>query len=131
MTSATATRSNPRICAQTIASFGAFGILVHFVHELFAEAGGMPVAQIAIGITAVAATLAITAVWYRTPKTARRAIAVALGAIWALLAGPHLAETVSGSSSALDYTGLLTFAGGLTLVFAAYWDHHRPYEAAR
>lgn len=128
MTTTTATLSEQKICAQSIGSMAAAGILVHFIHELIVLWGDVPVVQPAVGVVAVAATVALVGLWYRTSKTTRRAFAAILGALWALFASEHLGNVLSGSSTALDITGLLTFAGGLALLFAAFFDYYRPLE---
>jgi hypothetical protein len=127
-TAHTEIRQEPKVCAQTFASLASLGVLVHFGHEIIA--GGAPTAETLAGVAMVVSTLAVTAAWYRLGRTARRALAGVLGALWSLAASEHVLHAVSGGTL-LDVTGLLTFAGGLLLLFAAYWDHHRPMEESR
>jgi steroid 5-alpha reductase family enzyme len=129
MTATTSTQAEPKVCAQTFASLASLAILIHFVHEMVVLVGEVPAVQAVIGGVLVAATLGVTVAWYRLGKATRRTMAVVLGALWAAAASEHLINVAGGS--ALDYTGLLTFTGGLVLIFAAYWDHHRPMEPTR
>lgn len=128
-TAGTTTRTEPRVCAQTFAGLASLGILVHFVHELFAEGGELPVVQVIVGAVVVGATVALAAAWYRLGRRTRRTLAVVLGLFWALVASEHVVAVLTGGT-ALDVTGLLTVLGGVTLVVAAYWDHVRPLESA-
>lgn len=132
MTTTTAvTRSEPKLCAQSFASIGAIALLVHFIHEGFAVGADLPAAQIAVGLTVMAATLTLVGAWYRLGKPLRRTAAALLGALWVVAASEHVANVVDGSPVALDYTGFFALAGGLILAFAAYWDAHRPFEPTR
>lgn len=129
----TATKRTPeeaKACGQFFASLGATGILIHFVHELFTVFSDLPAVQVAVGVLLAAATVAVPAAWYKLNPAVRRALAAVLGAIWTIAASEHLFN-LAGDGGALDYTGLLTVLGGLTLIFGAYWDYHRPLEAAR
>lgn len=128
-TPAAATRTEPKFCAQSYASIASLAILVHFVHEVVVLFGDVSLVQPAVGLVAVAATLGVTGAWYHLARRTRRSVAVVLGALWALAASEHVINAVQ-NGSALDYTGVLTFAGGLTLIFAAYWDHRRPLDVA-
>ena len=123
----TQTREEPKVCAQTFASLASLGILVHFGHEMVTLAGDLPAAQVVAGVVVVATTLGLAAAWYRMPPTPRRILAVVLGALWAVAASEHLLN-LGGSGSALDLTGVLAFAGGLTWAFAAYWDRRTLRE---
>ena len=128
MNTATApTRSEQKVCAQSLASLASLAILIHFVHEAIALFGDVPVVQPIVGVVAVAATVGLTLGWYRLSTLARRTGAAVLGSLWALAASEHLGNAVAGAT-AIDYTGLLTCAGGLILAFAAYYDYHRPLE---
>lgn len=129
-TATTSTSSQQKVCAQSLAALASVGILIHFVHELATELGTAPVIQFVIGAVVVAATLATMALWYRMSRTVRRALAVVLGSLWAIAASEHVGN-LAGDAAAIDYTGLLTFAGGLLLVFAAFYDHVRPMEPTR
>jgi len=126
-TAHTEVRQEPKVCAQTFASLASLGILVHFGHEVVS---GAPSAEVVVGAVMVGLTIAVAAAWYRLGRTARRALAGIVGALWSLAASEHVTQALSGGTF-LDVTGLLTFAGGLLLVFAAYWDHHRPLEQSR
>lgn len=126
-TASSQTREEPKFCAQTFASLASIGILIHFVHEAFTVFGDLPGVQIAVGIVVVLATLGLTAAWYKLGRAMRRTFAAILGVLWTAAASEHLAA-LSDGGSALDYTGLLVVAAGLALVFAAYWDYHRPME---
>lgn len=131
MTTATVeTRQEPKICAQSLASFASLGILIHFVHEMVTLFGELPTWQVAVGVLVVAATVAVAAAWNKLGRIPRRVLAVVLGVLWAVAASEHLVNLGNGGEG-LDFTGVLTFLGGLVLVFAAYWDHHRPYEPSR
>ena len=127
MTTTTLQRSEPKLCAQTISGIAVLAILVHFVHEVAALWGDVPLAQPAAGFVALAVTFGVGAAWYRMTPVVRRTLNVILGLLWSVAAFEHVANAAAGGS-AIDYTGLLTFAGGLALVFAAYWDHIRPLE---
>ena len=126
-TISTQTTEEPKVCAQTFASLASLGILVHFGHEIVAMGGDFRAAEVAVGAVLVAATLGVTAAWYRLRRTPRRVLAVLIGALWSTAASEHLLNLGAGGE-ALDVTGLLTFGGGLMLAFAAFWDHHRPLE---
>lgn len=126
MTTATRTTSQqPKVCGQTFASLATLGILAHFAHERATEQ--VPAAELAFEVAMVGAVLALTAAWYRLGGRARRVLACVLGAFWAAAASEHVLRAATGGTF-LDLTGLLTFAGGLLLIFAAYWDFHRPLE---
>ena len=125
MTTTTLQRSEPKACAQTISGIATLAILVHFVHEVVALWGDVSMAQPAAGLVALAVTFAVGAAWYRMSPIVRRTLAVILGLLWSLAAAEHVANLTAGGTL-IDYTGLLTFGGGLALVFAAYWDYHRP-----
>jgi hypothetical protein len=127
-TARTAVRREPKVCAQTFASLASLGILVHFGHETIT--GAATTAEVLAGGLMVVSTLAVTAAWYRLSRTVRRALAGVLGALWSVAATEHVLHAVGGGTL-LDVTGLLTFLGGLLLVFGAYWDHHRPLELSR
>lgn len=122
------TSTEPKVCGQTFAALGSLGIGIHFVHEMVTP-GKVP-AEVVVTVVLVSATLAFTAAWYRLGRKTRRAAAVVLGALWALAAAEHAVHAVTGGT-ALDVTGVLPVLGGLTLIFAAYWDHHRPLERSR
>jgi hypothetical protein len=129
MTTTTATQSQTKVCAQTISSIAVLLIGVHFAHEGFTVLGDLPVVQVAVGVTVFVAMVALVGLWYRTAPAVRRTLAVVLGALWSVAASEHLGNLSDGS--ALDYTGVLAFVGGLVLAFAAYWDASRPVEPAR
>lgn len=124
------TRQEPRVCGQSLAGMASLGIVVHVVHEFATLSGAMPAWQAIVLVAVVGATLALTVSWHRLPWRSRRAAAVVLGLLWTAAATEHLTGLASGVT-ALDLSGMLAFLGGLTLVFAAYWDHRRPVELTR
>lgn len=124
------TRQEPRVCGQSLAALASLGIVVHVVHEFATVSGEMPAWQAIVLVAVVGATLAVAAGWHRLPPTPRRSLAVVLGLLWAAAATEHLVNLASGVT-ALDITGILVFLGGLTLVFATYWDYRRPVEQTR
>lgn len=126
-TATTSTKTEQKVCAQTFASLASLAILTHFIHEVVALFGDVPVAQPIIGLVIVGATITAALAWYRMGRRLRRTLAVVLGVFWSLAAFEHVAN-IAGGGAALDYTGLLTFGGGLLLVLAAFWDHYRPLE---
>lgn len=126
-TAYTQARTEPKICAQSWAALASVGILVHFVHEIFVVSGPTRGLELAAGAVFVSATIATTAQWYRMKRGTRRGVAAVLGVLWTVAASEHAIAAFNGGS-AVDFTGLLTFAGGLILVFAAYWDYRRPME---
>ena len=130
MTTTTLQRSEPKVCAQMISGIAALAILVHFVHEVVALWGDVPIVQPAAGFVFLAVTFGVGATWYRMTPVVRRSLNVILGLLWSIAAFEHVSNVAAGGT-AIDYTGLLTFAGGLALVFAAYWDHIRPMEVGQ
>ena len=126
-TATTSTRSEQKVCAQMLTGIAAVGISIHFIHEAVVLFGEVPLFQQIVGLVLVAATWALGAAWYRMSRATRRGAAGVLGLFWAMAAGSeHLGNL--GDAGALDYTGLLTFAGGLLLIVAAFYDHFRPME---
>ena len=130
MTTTTLQRAEPKVCAQMISGIAALAILIHFVHEVVALWGEVPMAQPAVGLVLLAVTFGVGAAWYRMTPAVRRTLNVLLGLLWSIAAFEHVSNVASGGS-AIDFTGLLTFAGGLALVFASYWDHIRPMEVGQ
>ena len=127
----TRTHQEQRVCGQTFAALGSLGVGIHVAHELLSpDQDGMSGAQIAILLTVVLATVATTAAWYRLGRTTRRVLAVALGLAWVLAASEHVVGIVEGRGTWLDATGVLAFLGGVSLVFAAYYDFRRPLDGA-
>ena len=127
----TRTHQEQRVCGQTFAALGSLGVVIHVAHELLSpDQDGMSGAQIAILLTVVLATVATTAAWYRLGRTTRRVLAVALGLAWVLAASEHVVGIVEGRGTWLDATGVLAFLGGVSLVFAAYYDFRRPLDGA-
>ncbi len=131
-TTQTRTDQEQRVCGQTFAALGSLGVVIHVAHELLSPGqDGMSGAQIAILVAVVVATVATTAAWYRLGQTTRRVIAVVLGLAWAFAASEHLVGIVEGRGTWLDGTGVLAVLGGVTLVFAAFYDFRRPLDGAR
>ena len=127
----TRTDQEQRVCGQTFAALGSLGVVIHFAHELLSpDQDGMSGAQIAILGAVVLATVATTAAWYRLGRATRRVIAVVLGLAWTFAASEHVVGIVEGRGTWLDGTGVLTLLGGVTLVFAAYYDVRRPLDGA-
>ena len=124
------TRQEPRVCGQSLAGLASLGIAVHVVHEFATVSGEMPTWQQVVLVAVVGLTAALAVRWHHLPRMLRRSLAVVLGLLWAAAATEHLVALASGGT-ALDLTGILPFLGGLTLVFAAYWDYRRPVELAR
>jgi hypothetical protein len=130
-TTQTRTDQEQRVCGQTFAALGALGVVIHVAHELLSpDQDGMSGAQIAILVAVVLATVATTAAWYRLGRATRRVTAVVLGLAWAFAASEHVVGIVEGRGTWLDVTGVLAVLGGLTLVFAAYYDFRRPLDGA-
>jgi hypothetical protein len=130
-TTQTRTDQQQRVCGQTFAAIGSLGVVIHVAHELLSpDQDGMSGAQIVILLAVVLATVATTAAWYRLGRTTRRVIAVVLGLAWASAASEHLVGIVEGRGTWLDGTGVLAVLGGVTLVFAAYYDFRRPLDGA-
>ena len=120
-----------RVCGQTFAALGSLGVVIHVIHELLSpDQDGMSGTQIAILVAVVLATVGTTAAWYRVGRATRRVIAVVLGLAWSFAASEHVVAIVEGRGTWLDVTGLLALLGGLTLVFAAYYDFRRPLDGA-
>ena len=120
-----------RVCGQTFAALGSLGVVIHVAHELLSpDQDGMSGAQIAIVVAVALATVATTAAWYRLGRATRRVIAVVLGLAWAFAASEHVVGIVEGEGTWLDVTGVLALLGGVTLVFAAYYDFRRPLDGA-
>ena len=131
----TTTQTRPdqeqKVCAQTFAALGSLGVVIHIAHELLSpDQDGMSGAQIAILVAVALATVATTAAWYRLGRATRRVIAVVLGLAWAFAASEHVVGIVEGRGTWLDGTGVLAVLGGVTLVFAAYYDFRRPLDGA-
>ncbi len=127
----TRTDQEQRVCGQTFAALGSLGVVIHLAHELLSpDQDGMSGAQIAILVAVVLATVATTAAWYRLGHATRRLIAVVLGLAWAFAASEHVVGIVEGRGTWLDGTGVLAVLGGVTLVFAAYYDFRRPLDGA-
>jgi hypothetical protein len=127
----TRTHQEQRVCGQTFAALGSLGVVIHVAHELLSpDQDGMSGAQIAILVAVVLATIATTAAWYRLGRATRRVIAVALGLVWTVAASEHVVGIVQGGGTRLDGTGVLAFLGGISLVFAAYYDFRRPLDGA-
>ena len=124
----TSTRQEPRVCGQSLAGMASLGIVIHVVHEFATSSGDIPAWQAIVLVGVLGATLALVVGWHRLPRTLRRSLAVVLGLLWALAATEHLVNLASGVT-APDRT--LVFLGGLTLLFAAYWDYRRPVERTR
>ncbi len=131
MSTITPTRQESKVCGQTIASLAALGITIHVVNEAFTEFRDLPAFQIVIVSLVFLTTLAVTAAWYRMRPVLRRVLAVVLGLLWTLAASEHLFHLLGNGPSVIDLTGVLAFLAGPTLLFAAYWDHHRPMDGAR
>lgn len=130
-TTQTRTDQEQRVCGQTFAALGSLGVVIHLVHELLSpDQDGMSGAQIAILVAVALATVATAAAWYRLGRATRRVIAVVLGLAWAFAASEHLVGIVEGEGTWLDVTGVLALLGGVTLVFAAYYDFRRPLDGA-
>jgi hypothetical protein len=130
-TTQTRTDQEQRVCGQTFAAIGSLGVVIHVAHELLSpDQDGMSGAQIVILLAVVLATVATTAAWYRLGHTTRRVIAVVLGLAWAFAASEHVVGIVEGRGTWLDGTGVLAVLGGVTLVFAAYYDFRRPLDGA-
>jgi hypothetical protein len=130
-TTQTRTDQKQRVCGQTFAALGSLGVVIHVAHELLSpDQDGMSGAQIAILVAVVLATVATTAAWYRLGRATRRVIAVVLGLAWAFAASEHVVGIFEGRGTWLDGTGVLAFLGGVTLVFAAYYDFRRPLDGA-
>jgi hypothetical protein len=130
-TTQTRTDQQQRVCGQTFAAIGSLGVVIHVAHELLSpDQDGMSGAQIVILLAVVLATVATTAAWYRLGRTTRRVIAVVLGLAWAFAASEHVVGIVEGRGTWLDGTGVLAVLGGVTLVFAAYYDFRRPLDGA-
>ena len=130
-TTQTRTDQEQRVCGQTFAALGSLGIVIHFAHELLSpDQDGMSGAQIAILVAVVVATVATTAAWYRLGRATRRLIAVVLGLAWTFAASEHVVGIVEGQGTWLDVTGVLAVLGGVSLVFAAYYDFRRPLDGA-
>jgi hypothetical protein len=130
-TTQTRTDQEQRVCGQTFAALGSLGVVIHVAHELLSpDQDGMSGAQIAILAAVVLATVATTAAWYRLGRATRRVIAVVLGLAWAFAASEHVVGIVEGRGTWLDGTGVLAVLGGVTLVFAAYYDFRRPLDGA-
>ncbi len=127
----TRTDQEQRVCGQTFAALGSLGVVIHAAHELLSpDQEGMSGAQVAILVAVVLATIATTAAWYRLGHATRRLIAVVLGLAWAFAASEHVVGIVEGRGTWLDGTGVLAVLGGVTLVFAAYYDFRRPLDGA-
>ena len=127
----TRTDQKQRVCGQTFAALGSLGVVIHVAHELLSpNQDGMSGAQIAILVAAVLATVATTAAWYRLGPATRRVTAVVLGLAWAFAASEHVVGIVEGQGTWLDVTGVLAVLGGVSLVFAAYYDFRRPLDGA-
>ena len=125
------TAQEQKVCGQTFAALGSVGVVIHVAHELLSpDQDGMSGAQIATLVAVVLATVATTAAWYRLGRTTRRVIAVVLGLAWAFAASDHLVGIAEGRGTWLDGTGVLAVLGGITLVFAAYYDFRRPLDGA-
>lgn len=130
-TTQTRTDQEQRVCGQTFAALGSLGVVLHVAHELLSpNQDGMSGTQIAILVAVVLATVATTAAWYRLGRATRRVIAVVLGLAWAFAASEHVVGIVEGPGTWLDGTGVLAVLGGITLVFAAYYDFRRPLDGA-
>ena len=130
-TTQTRTDQEQRVCGQTFAALGSLGVVIHVAHELLSpDQDGMSGAQIAILVAVALATVATTAAWYRLGRATRRVIAVVLGLAWAFAASEHVVGILEGRGTWLDVTGVLAVLGGLTLVFAAYYDFRRPLDGA-
>ena len=130
-TTQTRTDQEQRVCGQTFAAIGSLGVVIHVAHELLSpDQDGMSGAQIAILAAVVLATVATTAAWYRLGRATRRLIAVVLGLAWAFAASEHVVGIVEGQGTWLDVTGVLAVLGGVSLVFAAYYDFRRPLDGA-
>ena len=130
-TTQTRTDQEQRVCGQTFAALGSLGVVIHLVHELLSpDQDGMSGAQIAILVAVALATVATAAAWYRLGRATRRVIAVVLGLAWAFAASEHVVGIVEGEGTWLDVTGVLALLGGVTLVFAAYYDFRRPLDGA-
>ena len=130
-TTQTRTDQEQRVCGQTFAALGSLGVVIHVAHELLSpDQDGMSGAQIAILVAVVVATVATTAAWYRLGRATRRLIAVVLGLAWVFAASEHVVGIVEGQGTWLDVTGVLAVLGGVSLVFAAYYDFRRPLDGA-
>ena len=125
------TDQEQRVCGQTFAALGSLGVGIHLVHELLSpDQDGMSGAQIAILVAVALATVATAAAWYHLGRATRRVIALVLGLAWAFAASEHVVGIVEGEGTWLDVTGVLALLGGVTLVFAAYYDFRRPLDGA-
>jgi hypothetical protein len=130
-TTQTRTDQEQRVCGQTFAALGSLGVVIHLVHEVLSpDQDGISGAQIAILVAVALATVATAAAWYRLGRATRRVIAVVLGLAWAFAASEHVVGIVEGEGTWLDVTGVLALLGGVTLVFAAYYDFRRPLDGA-
>ncbi len=130
-TTQTRTDQEQRVCGQTFAALGSLGIVIHVAHELLSpDQDGMSGAQIAILVAVVSATVATTVSWYRLGRATRRVIAVVLGLAGGVAASEPGVGIFEGRGTWLDGTGVLAFLGGVTLVFAAYYDFRRPLDGA-
>ena len=119
------------MCGQTFAALGSLGVVIHLAHELLSpDQDGMSGAQIAVLVAVVSATVATTVSWYRLGRATRRMIAVVLGLAWVFAASEHVVAIVEGRGTWLDVTGVLALLGGVTLVFAAYYDFRHPLDGA-
>ena len=130
-TTQTRTDQEQRVCGQTFAALGSLGVVIHVAHELLSpDQDGMSGAQIAILVAVVSVTVATTVSWYRLGRATRRMIAVVLGLAWVFAASEHVVAIFEGRGTWLDGTGVLAVLGGVTLVFAAYYDFRRPLDGA-